>query len=54
VVHEAGYGAHTAIEPLSLLPPEVRARMRLAHFPDELDLASSGIEPLEEGRPYAV
>lgn len=49
VVHEVGFGIHTSLERLSQLPPPVRARMRLAHFPDHLDLAGSGIAPLEEG-----
>jgi ribonuclease BN (tRNA processing enzyme) len=54
VVHEAGYGPHTPLDRLAALPAALRARMRLAHFPDELDLAPGGIEPLEEGRPYGV
>ncbi len=54
VVHETGPGIHTPLERLAELPAEVRARMRLAHFPDDLDLAAGGIEPLEQGRCYAV
>jgi ribonuclease BN (tRNA processing enzyme) len=54
VVHEAGFGVHTAIEELARLPPETRSRMRLAHFPDQLDLSVSPVQPLEEGRLYAV
>jgi ribonuclease BN (tRNA processing enzyme) len=53
-VHEAGYGVHTPVDRLAELPAAVRARMRLAHLPDALDVASSGIEPLEEGRRYEV
>lgn len=49
VVHEAGFGIHTPLERLSALPPELRARMRLAHLPDRLDLSKGGIAPLEEG-----
>lgn len=54
VVHEAGLGVHTPLERLAALPADLRARTRLAHFPDQLDLAASGIEPLEEGRVYPV
>jgi ribonuclease BN (tRNA processing enzyme) len=54
VVHEAGFGIHTPLERLAELPATTRARMRLAHFPDELDLSASPIEPLEEGRVYPV
>jgi ribonuclease BN (tRNA processing enzyme) len=54
VVHEAGFGIHTPLERLAALPEETRSRMRLAHFPDALDLSASAIEPLEEGRLYAV
>jgi ribonuclease BN (tRNA processing enzyme) len=53
-VHEAGFGIHTPLELLAGLPAETRARMRLAHFPDELDLSASPVEPLEEGRLYRV
>ena len=54
VVHEVGLGIHTPLERLAQLPPAVRAKMRLAHFPDHLDLAGSGIVPLEEGGWHAV
>jgi ribonuclease BN (tRNA processing enzyme) len=54
VVHEAGFGIHTPLERLAELPDETRSRMRLAHFPDGLDLSATPIEPLEEGRLYAI
>lgn len=54
VVHEAGFGIHTPLERLAALPTELRARLRLAHFPDQLDLSACGIEPLEQGRTYDV
>jgi ribonuclease BN (tRNA processing enzyme) len=54
VVHEAGFGIHTPIERLAELPAATRSRMRLAHVPDSLDLSASPVEPLEEGRLYAV
>jgi ribonuclease BN (tRNA processing enzyme) len=54
VVHETNYGIHTPYERLAELPPELRAKMRLVHYPDDFDLASSNIEPLEQGRIYPV
>ncbi len=54
VVHETNFGVHTPYEKLAELPAELRARMRLIHYPDSLDLDSSAIEPLREGRVYEV
>jgi ribonuclease BN (tRNA processing enzyme) len=54
VVHEAGFGIHTPLEELARLPAETRSRMRLAHFPDQLDLSASPVQALEEGRLYDV
>jgi ribonuclease BN (tRNA processing enzyme) len=49
VVHEAGLGIHASPERLAELPLGLRRKMRLAHYPDSLDLAAIGIDPLEEG-----
>jgi ribonuclease BN (tRNA processing enzyme) len=54
VIHETNYGIHTPYAALAALPAELRARMRLVHYPDDFDLASSVIEPLEQGRRYVV
>ncbi|BDG04743.1 hypothetical protein AMOR_37390 [Anaeromyxobacter oryzae] len=54
VIHEAGFGIHTPLERLSALPPALRAKLRLAHFPDHLELTGSGIAPLEQGGWYPV
>ncbi len=54
VVHETNYGIHTPYEKLAALPEEVQRKMRLVHYPDDFDLASSVIEPLREGRVYEV
>jgi ribonuclease BN (tRNA processing enzyme) len=58
VVHEAttlGHtGVHTPYEKLAALPGELRARMRLIHYPDDFNLAASVIEPLRQGACYAV
>jgi ribonuclease BN (tRNA processing enzyme) len=53
-VHETNYGVHTPYASLAALPADVRARMRLTHYPDGFDLAASVIEPLHERRVYAV
>jgi len=35
VIHETNYGVHTPYEKLAALPADLRARMRLIHYPDE-------------------
>jgi len=54
VVHETNYGIHTPYESLAALPAELRAKMRLIHYPDGFDRDASVIEPLEQGRTYRV
>jgi ribonuclease BN (tRNA processing enzyme) len=58
IVHEATTalhtGVHTPYEKLAALPESLRSRMRLTHYPDDFDLDSSVIEPLRQGRIYAV
>lgn len=54
VVHETNYGIHTPYEKLAALPAAVRRKMRLIHYPDDFDLSASVIEPLHEGRVYAI
>lgn len=54
VIHETNYGIHTKYEDLAALPEDLRAKMRLIHFPDEFDHAASVIETLEQGRLYTV
>jgi len=54
VIHETNYGVHTPYERLAELPAALRAKMRLIHYPDAFDLATSVIEPLTQGRRYEV
>jgi ribonuclease BN (tRNA processing enzyme) len=54
VVHETNHGTHTPYEKLAALPAELRAKMRLVHYPDEFDVEASVIEPLRQGVAYAV
>lgn len=55
VIHETNYGpAHTPYAKLAELPPELRAKMRLIHCPDDFDHAGSAIEPLVQGRRVEV
>jgi ribonuclease BN (tRNA processing enzyme) len=54
VVHETNYGIHTPYERLAELPAELRAKMRLIHYPDDFDREASVIEPLAPGRRYVV
>jgi hypothetical protein len=58
IVHEATTlahtGVHTPYERLASLPVELRARMRLTHFPDDFDADSRVIEPLRQGVCYEI
>jgi len=50
IVHETNLGpAHTPYAALAALPAELRARMRLIHYPDHFDADSSAIAVLREG-----
>jgi ribonuclease BN (tRNA processing enzyme) len=55
IVHETGpEGPHTPYEKLAALPAEVRAKMRLVHYPDDFHQAASSIELMRQGRIYRV
>ncbi len=58
IVHEATTAAsspvHTPLARLAELPESLRRRLRLIHYPDELDAASCPIEMLRQGRCYAI
>lgn len=54
VIHETNYGVHTPYEKLAALPAELRAKMRLIHYPDDFDTEASLVEPLRQGRCYEV
>jgi ribonuclease BN (tRNA processing enzyme) len=45
---------HTPYTNLAALPAGLRSRMRLFHYPDDFDGASSAIEPLRQGRVYPI
>ncbi len=47
--HETNYGVHTPLEALVALPQDLKARMRLIHYPDEHDPRSSPIPCAHEG-----
>jgi ribonuclease BN (tRNA processing enzyme) len=54
IVHETNVGIHTPYAALAALPADLRARMRLIHYPDDFDLDASLIEPMRPGRMYDV
>ena len=45
---------HTPYARLAALPEAYRAKLRLFHYPDDFDADASVIEPLRQGRVYAV
>jgi ribonuclease BN (tRNA processing enzyme) len=50
IIHETNLGpAHTPYSSLAGLPAELRTRMRLIHYPDGFDTATSAITALREG-----
>lgn len=50
IIHETNFGpAHTPYSALAALPAELRARMRLIHYPDGFDVETSAITALREG-----
>ena len=50
IIHETNLGpAHTPYAALAALPDALRGRMRLIHYPDAFDTASSAIAALHEG-----
>jgi ribonuclease BN (tRNA processing enzyme) len=50
IIHETNFGpAHTPYSALAALSPQLRSRMRLIHYPDGFDTASSVIAALSEG-----
>ena len=53
-LHETNFGVHTPLERLAALPEGVRARMRLIHYPDQLDREAAPIACAREGDRYAL
>ncbi len=50
IIHETNFGpAHTPYADLAALPVELRAKMRLIHYPDSFDIEASNITVLREG-----
>jgi ribonuclease BN (tRNA processing enzyme) len=54
VLHETGAGIHTPYAALAALPAELRARLRLIHYPDGFEPHDGGVELLREGWRYEV
>lgn len=54
MIHETNFGIHTPYEMLADLPEDVRAKMRLIHYPDRFDHEASNIETLHQGVLYEV
>jgi len=51
ILHETNLGpAHTPYDSLAALPADLRARMRLIHYPDGFDTAAGAIAAVEEGQ----
>lgn len=49
IVHETNLGIHTRYDDLLTLPAELKARLRVVHFPDFFDVEGSEIATLRQG-----
>lgn len=49
VFHETNHGNHTPFESLANLPERVRSRLRLVHYPDDLELDNGAIAVARQG-----
>lgn len=55
IIHEASSGPmHTALGELTRLPASIKQRMRLIHYPDDFNTATSPIEALCQGVVYHI
>ena len=54
IFHETNNGPHTPYAKLAALPADLRARMRLIHYPDDFDQAASVIQCVHQGQRYVV
>ena len=53
IFHETNYGpAHTPLTSLAGLSAELRAKMRLVHYPDELDVETTNIACARQGERF--
>ena len=48
IFHETNYGVHTPLAALAGLPEAIRGRMRLIHYPDQLDPGTAPIACAQE------
>ncbi|MDP2340636.1 MAG: MBL fold metallo-hydrolase [Deltaproteobacteria bacterium] len=55
LLHETNFGAHTPYAKLAALPAELRAKMRLIHWPDGFDVGHDGaIAVLHDGDTLSI
>ena len=54
IIHETNVGPHTDIRELAALPSEIRAKMWLVHYPDDLDVDSAPIQCLRQGSLHTI
>jgi ribonuclease BN (tRNA processing enzyme) len=54
IIHETNLGVHTPYEKLAALPAELRARMRLIHYPDEFPKEDRAIRLVRQGERLVV
>lgn len=54
IIHETNIPPHTRYADLRELPPEIRSRMYLVHYPDDFPSQDPQIPCLEQGREYLI
>jgi ribonuclease BN (tRNA processing enzyme) len=52
--HETNYGVHTPLEKLAALPPRLTERLRLIHYPDDLDPGRAPLPCAREGERHEL
>ena len=54
LIHESNVGIHTGLDKLESLPSDLRSRLGLIHYPDDLEQSDTTLHLLREGETIEV